>query len=59
MAVDNTDPTPLPDWAKREAARRLEEMRDPECGLSHEEVWKRIDDRDRASAHEDNTESDK
>lgn len=36
---------PLPDWAVTEAARRRDEMvADPELGMSHEEVWKRIDD---------------
>jgi putative addiction module component (TIGR02574 family) len=42
---DSTEPIPLPEWVGREAARRLEEMRDPDFGLSHEEVWMRIDER--------------
>ena len=38
-------PIPLPDWALTEAARRRDEMlTDPKLGLTHEEVWKRIDD---------------
>jgi putative addiction module component (TIGR02574 family) len=38
-------PIPLPDWAVTEAARRRDEMvADPEFGMSHEEVWKRIED---------------
>ena len=37
---------PLPDWVGREAARRRDELRrDPQSGLSHEEVWRRIDGR--------------
>jgi putative addiction module component (TIGR02574 family) len=37
---------PLPDWVDREAARRREELRaDPSIGLTHEEVWRRIDAR--------------
>ncbi len=38
-------PIPLPTWALAEAARRRDEMiADPKLGLTHEEVWKRIDD---------------
>lgn len=38
-------PLPLPDWAVAEAARRRDHMRaDPQLGLTHDEVWKRIDD---------------
>jgi hypothetical protein len=33
---------PLPEWVDREAARRREEMRDPAFGVSHEEAWRRI-----------------
>jgi putative addiction module component (TIGR02574 family) len=36
---------PLPDWAEREAIRRRDEMKDPSFGLSHEETWRRIDQR--------------
>lgn len=39
---ESGDPIPLPDWVDREAARRCEEMRDPSCGLSHDETWRRI-----------------
>ena len=42
---DSTEPIPIPEWVRQEAARRLVEMRDPEFGLSHEEVWERIDRR--------------
>ena len=36
---------PLPDWAKKEAARRRDEMlADPGLGDTHDEIWKRIDD---------------
>jgi len=40
----NDQPIPLPDWAVSEAARRRDEMlADPKLGVTHEEVWKRID----------------
>ena len=42
---ESTEPIPLPDWVDREAARRRDEMRDPSCGISHEEAWQRIDRR--------------
>ncbi|HYW80761.1 MAG TPA: addiction module protein [Thermoguttaceae bacterium] len=42
---DSTAPIPLPDWVDREAARRREEMRDPNFGLSHDETWRRIERR--------------
>lgn len=32
--------------AEDEVARRRDEMRNPSIGLSHEEVWRRIDKRD-------------
>lgn len=38
---------PLSNWLQEEATRRREEMRDPKFGLSHAEVWERIE-----SAHE-------
>jgi putative addiction module component (TIGR02574 family) len=41
----STSPIPLPEWAIREAARRREEMRDKVVGLTHEEVWHRIENR--------------
>jgi putative addiction module component (TIGR02574 family) len=41
----STTPIPLPDWVDREAARRRDEMRDPSFGLTHEETWRRIDNR--------------
>ena len=38
-------PLPLPDWAIREANRRRDEMQaDPGLGLTHSDVWKRIQD---------------
>ncbi len=38
------EPIPLPDWVAAEAKRRRDEMlSDSSFGLSHEEVWKRID----------------
>lgn len=44
LAADD-QPIPLPDWALSEAARRRDDMlADPKLGLSHKEVWKRIDD---------------
>lgn len=42
---ESDDSLPLPEWVGREAARRLEEMQNPEFGLSHQEVWNRIDQR--------------
>ena len=43
--ADSDQPIPLPDWAIREAARRRDEMlANPNLGLSHDAVWKRIDD---------------
>ena len=36
---------PLPEWADSEVTRRREEMRDPTFGISHEEVWRRIERR--------------
>ena len=30
---DSTEPLPVPEWVGQEAARRLEEMRDPEFGF--------------------------
>lgn len=36
---------PLPVWAIDEAKRRRDEMTaDPELGMSHEEVWRKIND---------------
>ena len=43
---DSAAPIPLPDWVDREAAKRRAEMaEDPTLGLTHEEVWQRIDRR--------------
>jgi putative addiction module component (TIGR02574 family) len=37
---------PLPEWVTQEAARRRDDMtRDPSFGLSHDEVWRRIERR--------------
>ncbi len=41
----STAAVPLPDWLDREATRRRDEMRDPSFGLSHEEAWRRIEQR--------------
>ncbi len=44
LATQGT-PIPLPDWAVAEATRRRDEMlANPALGLTHDEVWKRIDD---------------
>ncbi len=40
-----TTPIPLPDWIDQEATRRRIEMRDESIGLSHEEMWQRIQQR--------------
>jgi len=42
---ESTAPIPLPDWVGREVARRREEMRDSSFGVSHEETWHRIANR--------------
>ena len=42
---ESAAPIPLPDWVDREAARRRDEMRDPSFGITHEETWRRIDNR--------------
>lgn len=43
LAADD-QPIPLPDWAIQEAARRRDELlADPKLGLTHDEVWRRID----------------
>ena len=40
-----TDLIPLPEWAVAEARRRRDEMlADPTLGVTHEEVWRRIND---------------
>lgn len=37
-------PIPLPNWAVREAKRRRAEMiADPQLGMTHAEMWARID----------------
>jgi putative addiction module component (TIGR02574 family) len=44
--LGNSDaPIELPDWIGKEVARRRDDMRDPAFGLSHEETWRRIADR--------------
>lgn len=40
-----TAPIPLPEWADNEAARRREELRDSSFGMSHDEAWRRINER--------------
>jgi len=42
---ESTSPIPLPEWVGRELTRRREEMRDLSFGLSHEETWRRIANR--------------
>jgi putative addiction module component (TIGR02574 family) len=42
---ESTAPIPLPEWVSNEVSRRLEEMKDPAFGLSHEETWRRIANR--------------
>ena len=42
---DSTTPIPLPEWVAREVARRRDEMRDPSFGISHDEAWCRIANR--------------
>jgi putative addiction module component (TIGR02574 family) len=48
---ESTAEIPLPEWVTREVARRRDEMRDPSFGLSHEETWHRIANRNRESAY--------
>lgn len=38
-------PIPLPEWAVKEVEQRRRDMRDPAFGLSHEETWRRIANR--------------
>lgn len=41
-----TTPIPLPEWAVSEARRRRDEMiANPKLGVSHDEVWKRINEK--------------
>ena len=42
---ESTAEIPLPEWVAREAIRRREEMCNPSFGLSHEETWRRIANR--------------
>lgn len=42
---ESTEPIPLPEWVGREVARRRKEMGDPSFGMSHEETWRRIANR--------------
>ena len=38
-------PLPLPDWALLEAARRRDELlQNPDIGVTHGDMWKRIDE---------------
>jgi putative addiction module component (TIGR02574 family) len=41
----STTPILLPEWMAREVSRRREEMREPSVGISHEETWRRIANR--------------
>jgi putative addiction module component (TIGR02574 family) len=38
-------PIELPDWIAQEVTRRRNDMRDPSFGLSHDETWRRIANR--------------
>jgi putative addiction module component (TIGR02574 family) len=42
---DSTSAIPLPEWMAQEITRRREEMQDPAFGISHEEAWRRIANR--------------
>lgn len=42
---ESTAQIPLPDWVDQEASRRRDEMRDSSVGVSHEETWRRITER--------------
>ncbi len=43
---ESKDSMPLPEWIEEEAIRRRDEMKqNPTLGLSHEEVWERIERR--------------
>lgn len=42
---ESNSPIPLPDWMTDEVKRRREEMKDPSFRLSHEEIWRRIANR--------------
>jgi putative addiction module component (TIGR02574 family) len=43
---DGDEQIPLPNWAVSEAKRRLEELRaNPTSGMTHDEVWKLIDEK--------------
>ncbi|MBI1344716.1 Addiction module component, CHP02574 [bacterium] len=37
------EPWQLPEWIRQEADRRRAEMDQPDFGLTHDEVWSRID----------------
>jgi putative addiction module component (TIGR02574 family) len=39
------EPIPLPDWALKEASRRRDELlADPSLGVTHDDMWRRIND---------------
>lgn len=41
----NAQPIPLPVWAISEAKRRRDELlADPALGISHDEMWRKIDE---------------
>ena len=42
---ESTAPIPLPEWVGLKLSRRREDMRDPSFGLTHEETWRRIANR--------------
>ncbi len=42
---ESTESIPLPNWVDQEAVKRRDEMQDPAFGLTHEEVWRRIERR--------------
>jgi len=42
---ESTAAIPLPEWVTREVSWRREEMRGASFGISHEETWRRIANR--------------
>jgi H2-forming N5,N10-methylenetetrahydromethanopterin dehydrogenase-like enzyme len=52
--LPKTPSTELPEWSIKEAARRRDELlADPKLGLSHDEVWQRIDEARAGTVHPD------
>jgi hypothetical protein len=42
---ESTAEIPLPEWVTHEVARRRKEMQNPSFGVSNEETWRRIANR--------------